>query len=154
MGFKDNNSNRSGEHERSSWVRMGLVILTLLLVGCATVVTPQDPQIVGQMLPFIRDGKTSREEVLNRLGEPANRYEGGRILTYELCEDNYLKGRLRLMEPRSNDEKSDVPRTKIRCGYSHGGYDLFNQDIVLSRYDLILVFGPHDLVERHSLVFK
>jgi hypothetical protein len=122
-------------------------------VGCAAVVAPQSPQIVSQMLPFIRDGKTPREEVLNRLGEPANRYEGGRILTYEMCEDFYLKGRLRLRDSRPDYERSEVRRTNIRCGSSYGGYNLLGQEFVLSRYNLILVFGPGDLIERHSLVF-
>ena len=140
MGLECNHSERSRERYRGSWARMELAIVALLIAGCATVIAPQDPQIVAQRLPFIRDGKTSKEEVLNRMGEPINRYENGRILTYTMCEDLYLKDRLRLSGTQPKSGKYDGPRTLILC------------DFTGDRYNLILVFGPDDLVERHSLV--
>ena len=118
------------------------LITAIMIAGCATVVAPLEPQLVSERLPFIRDGKTSKEEILNRLGEPVNRYEGSRILTYEMCEDISLEGRLRLMDTRPNDEKTEVRRTEIRCAFPPG------------RYKLILAFGPDDLLERHSLVLN
>ena len=73
---------------RAVGVNIGLVLAcTFLLTGCATVVAPLAPQLVSERLPFVHDGQTSKEEVLGRLGEPDNRYEGGRILTYKMCEE-------------------------------------------------------------------
>jgi hypothetical protein len=110
-----------------------------MIAGCATVVVPLEPQLVSERLPFIRDGKTSKEEVLSRLGEPANRYEGGRILTYEMCEDFYLKGSMRLSDTRPTDEKGEALRAAVRCSSERTN-------------NLILVFGPDNLVARHSVV--
>lgn len=101
-----------------------LLITAIMIAGCATVVAPLEPPLVSERLPFIYDGKTSKEEVLSRLGEPDSRYEGGRILTYKMCEDISLEGRLRFSNSCS------PKRTNT----------------------LILVFGPDDLIERHSLV--
>jgi hypothetical protein len=95
---------------RAVGVNIGLALAcTFLLTGCATVVAQLDPQLVSERLPFVQDGKTSKEEVLRRLGKPDHRYEEGRILTYTI-----------LYSERMNN--------------------------------LIFVFGPDALVERHSVV--
>ena len=79
---------------RTGDLNFGLFLVsTLLLAGCATVVVPLDPQLVGERFPFIRDGKTSKQEVLGRLGEPYSCYEGEQILTYVMCEDISRDGR-------------------------------------------------------------
>lgn len=39
------------------------------------------------LLDFLQDGKTTREEVFLHLAEPSATFEGGRILTYRLDED-------------------------------------------------------------------
>lgn len=111
---------------QSSGLQIGIVLWGALALACARPITPEAPQLVGEKFPLIVDGKTSKEEILSRLGKPSNRYETGRIITYEMCDDFHQPGRLR------------QENTRIRCG--------------LSRYSLILVFGPSDLVERHSLV--
>ena len=124
---------------RTGDLNIGLFLVSaLLLAGCSTVMQ-LEPQLVSERFPFIRDGKTSKEEILSRLGEPGNRYQGARILTYEMCEDFYLKGRLRLRDTRPKGEKSEMRRTAVRCSPQHPN-------------NLILVFGPDNLVERHSVV--
>ena len=108
-------------------LNIGLFLVSiLLLAGCATVVVPLEPQLVSERLPFIRDGKTSKQEVLNRLGEPDSRYEGEQILTYVMCEDISLGGGVRLSHT-------------VPCSSAHTN-------------NLILVFGPDDLIARHSMV--
>jgi hypothetical protein len=125
---------------RTGDLNIGLFLLSaLLLAGCATVVVPLEPQLVSARLPFIRDGKTSKEEVLSRLGEPDSRYEGERILTYVMCEDISLEGGLRLSQTRPTDKKGEALPGAVRCSPAHTN-------------NLILVFGPDDLVERHSVV--
>lgn len=125
---------------RTGDLNIGLFLVSaLLLAGCATVVVPLEPQLVSERLPFIRDGKTSKEEVLSRLGEPDSRYEGERILTYVMCKDISLEGRLRLSQTRTTDKKGEALPGAVRCSPERTN-------------NLILVFGPDDLVERHSVV--
>jgi len=108
-------------------LNIGLFFVSaLLLAGCATVVVPLEPQLVSERLPFIRDGKTSKQEILSRLGEPDSRYEGEQILTYVMCEDISLGGGVRLSHT-------------VPCSPAHTN-------------NLILVFGTDDLVARHSMV--
>jgi hypothetical protein len=125
---------------RTVGVNIGLVLAcTFLLTGCTTVVAQMEPQLVSERFPFVQDGKTSKEDVLLSIGEPDNRYEGGRILTYKRCGYTHLEDQLRLSNTRLSDEKGEALRAAVRCSA-----ELTNT--------LILVFGPDDLVERHSLV--
>ena len=76
----------------------------------------------SDLLSFIRDGATTREEVLLKLGTPSAEFEGQRILTYEIRIDK--KGEAHLIPP-------------LR-------YRLY--------HNLVLVFGPDAVLEKHSLV--
>lgn len=115
------------------------LIAAIMIAGCATVVVPLEPQLVSERLPFIRDGKTSKEEVLSRLGEPDSRYEGERILTYVMCDDISVEGGLHLSHTRTMDKKGEALPGAVRCSRERTN-------------NLILVFGSDDLVERHSVV--
>ena len=126
MGLRSNNSERSRDSYEGLLTRVCLVVMILLTAGCAAwTVAPQDQQFVSERLPFLRDGKTSRKEVLSRLGTPDYRHEGGRILAYKIWTCAMEEQRPLIAE--------------TRCGDS-------------GTYNLILVFGPDNLVERHSLV--
>src|SRR5215510_2549234 len=125
-------------------VTIGLVLsCTFSLTGCATatVVAQLEPQLVSERLPFVQDGKTSKEEVLRSLGEPDYRYEGGRILTYKMCyvpEPKWFPwGNYPLSSP-------EPPRPSYAFGAARCSPERTNA--------LILVFGPDNLVERHSMV--
>jgi hypothetical protein len=129
---------------RAVGVNIGLVLAcTFLLTGCATVVAPLEPQLVSERLPFVQDGNTSKEEVLRSLGEPNYRYEGGRILTYKMCYVPGPKwfpwGNYPLSPPTSEPLRSLHALGAAPCSPEHTN-------------TLILVFGPDDLVERHSVV--
>ena len=125
---------------RTGHLNSGLFLVSaLLLAGCATVVVPLEPQLVSERLPFIRDGKTSKEEVLSRLGEPDSRYQGEQILTYVMCEDIPLGGGVRLSHTGTTDKKREAFPGAVPCSPAHTN-------------NLILVFGPDDLVARHSVV--
>ena len=126
MGLRSNNSERSHDSYAGLLTRVCLIVTVLLVAGCAaSTVAPQDPQVVSETLPFIRDGKTPRKEVISRLGQPDYRHEGGRILAYKMwmCA-------VEVQMPLSEEIRCRDPGT----------------------YNLILVFGPDNLVERHSLV--
>jgi hypothetical protein len=68
------------------WLRkphgLAITVLLAMLTACASM-----PIGRHDLLYFLQDGKTIREEVFLRLAEPSGIFEGGRILTYRLGED-------------------------------------------------------------------
>lgn len=95
------------------------LVLGLCLAGCAAT-TP-----IGRadLLDFVVDGRTTREQAYLELGEPSGIYEDGLILTYRLDED----------------EAGYFP---IERGIGFMGI----------RYNLVLVFADDGVLKRHSLV--
>ena len=77
-----------------------VLLLGTLLGGCESAFFPRPrtaPPLGGQRrplaatigasaFPFLRDGETSRQEVLDRLGPPHSEYEGGRHTVERCCE--------------------------------------------------------------------
>ncbi len=68
-------------------------LLPLLLIGCATVGYSSDYEgdyyvnataRQHKWFPFLEVGKTQKEEIEQRLGQPHVRYEKGRIWTYRI----------------------------------------------------------------------
>lgn len=105
-----------------------MLIAAFTIGGCSQKVVTIDKRLVSEHFKFIHDGSTSQKEILNRLGEPANQYENGRILTYLLHENrNY---QLNVVTSFIN------PGRNIRNVY----------------YNLVLVFGADYVLERYSLV--
>jgi hypothetical protein len=98
--------------------RSASALVLVLLGACAT--TP-----VGQpdLLTFVEDGRTTREQVFLALGEPSATYEDGRILTFRLARD---EGGYFLVE------KAPGFRSV--------------------KYSLVLAFDDAGLLRRHSLV--
>jgi hypothetical protein len=106
----------------------------LLATGCATPkVQPADPQLIftSDLLSFLQDGVTTREEVVLKLGLPSAQIEGERILLYQLRTDE--DGKWHLVAPRWN-----AP-TGLRA-WSEG------------TMSLVLVFGENGVLRKHSLV--
>ena len=126
MGLKSNYIQRFCETREGFVLRVYLIVTILLVAGCAaSTVAPENSRVVDEVVPFIQDGKTSRNEVLSRLGDPDYRHEGGRILAYRMW--------------RCAMEEQVPLSAETRCRDP-------------GKYNLVLVFGPHNLVERHSLV--
>jgi hypothetical protein len=111
-----------------------LAVVVSLLAACATSTTkPVAPASIPaiSVLAFLRDGETTREHVLLRLGVPTAQLEGERILMYQLNTD--AKGRWYLSPPEWDPAKG--MRT-WKTGTS----------------SLVLVFDAAGLLQRHSLV--
>jgi len=102
------------------------MIFVLGAVGCSSYVAPLEPQTTRSWLPFLIEGRTTQEEVLNRLGTPFNQYEDGNISVYILREN--LNSRLQVGDLGRRDD--------------------WNSEI----YNLVLVFGPTKILEKYSLV--
>jgi hypothetical protein len=104
------------------------LILGLILAGCAT---PAPLKGRPDLLNFLEDGKTTREEVLTTLGQPSGRFESERILTYQLG-----------YEPKHN-------------GYyvaerhpASSGWPVWTA----SQFSLVLVFDDGGVLQKRSLV--
>ena len=93
-------------------------VLASCLAACGTT-----PVGNSQLLSFLQDGSTTREDVFLHLAEPSSTFEAGRIQTYLLDEDpnGYI-----LMH---RDEKR------------------WN-----GKYSLVLAYDEHGVLRRHSLV--
>lgn len=97
-------------------------MLAGLLVGCATTVTlPADPHL----LDFLRDGQSTKETVVLKLGQPSAVLESGRILTYRVGQE---KDRGCFLREASTTNWLEL------------------------KFSLVLVFDPSEVLERHSLV--
>ena len=115
---------------------IGAAIATIVMVtGCATTphVQPADPQLLfkSELLAFIQDGVTTREEVVVKLGIPSAQFEGEKILMYQLRADQ--TGKWHLIAPQINTST---------------GFRAWREGTV----SLVLVFGGHGVLRRHSLV--
>lgn len=115
--------------------RVALVLaFAFLATGCATPkLQPADPQLVlkSDLLNFLQDGVTTREEVVLKLGIPSAQIEGEKILMYQLRADEGEKWHL------------IAPRWNVNSGlrtWSEG------------TGSLVLVFGDNSILKKHSLV--
>jgi hypothetical protein len=114
-----------------SW--MMSVALGAAACGCAARSTPaQVADVERSQLAFVRDGVTTREEVLLKLGVPSAQFEGERILTYRLGLN--AKGALAPMSP-------EVAAEDHR-------YAVWTR----AAYNLVLVFDPRNVLQRHSFI--
>jgi hypothetical protein len=105
-------------------LRVAAIVLgTVCLAGCAT------PPIQGanpRLLEFLRDGTSTRDEVILALGQPSATFQQERILTYRLGEDA-TQGYF-VEQPHSTSPWLGV------------------------RYSLVLVFDAGGTLQKHSLV--
>jgi hypothetical protein len=93
-------------------------LIFLTVVGCAS--TPIGNK---QLLSFLQDGVTTREEIYLQLAEPSATFEGGRILTYRLDEDG----------------SGYVLSKRVGRGFT-------------AKYSLVLAIDEKGVLRRHSLV--
>lgn len=92
--------------------------ICLMLAACAT-----EPVGHKNLLEFLTDGVTRRDDILGELGVPSARYERSQILAYRLRKD----------EDRY-----------VLVGRSRGWYGV--------HYSLVFVFDEDGVLRRHSVV--
>ena len=116
-------------------VRLASCLATALLASCsALALTPVKPEESHTgILAFLQEGRTTREEVLLRLGTPNGQFEGERILTYTFRKrpDGWLR------EGRSWDDNKKRFKYTGWAGFPH---------------NLVLVFGAEGVLTRSSMV--
>lgn len=99
-----------------SWRSIALICVAL--AACATA-----PVGRKDLLEFLTDGATRREDVQLKLGEPAAQYDGLRVLAYRLVKDE---------------------AGYVIVGQRNNWYGV--------QYNLMLVFDGDGVLRRHSLV--
>ena len=111
-------------------------LVLVILSGCSP--TPKTRVIEdasnSERIPFIREGVTTREEIMTRLGAPVSFYENQRIVIYWMHENKTGKFQV-------------VPQRAMPID-PEGGITW-----KLGLHNLVLVFDDHNILERHSLVF-
>ena len=107
---------------------LAAAFLALTLAGCATAPPPKGR---ADLLDFLTEGQSTREEVVLRLGHPSGKFERENILTYRLG-----------FEPK-NRGYYVVEREAAASGWPTW---------VNARYSLVLVFDETGVLRRQSLV--
>jgi len=64
-----------------------LLLIAVLAFSCATKRQVIDPQLEGDRFGYLQDGKTNRQEIIDRLGNPRHSYENGRIVIYSWFDE-------------------------------------------------------------------
>ena len=125
-------------HEKGSIRGLQLIMLAMAIVllatGCATPhVQSADPQLLfkSELLGFIQDGVTTREELVVKLGIPSAQFEGEKILIYQLWADQAGKWHL-VSSQISSNYGSMVSQTGMSS--------------------LVLVFGDDGVLRKHNMV--
>ena len=65
------------------------IYFVLPLVSCATASPPVEKSAEKTFLEFFEDGKTTKQMVILKLGQPSGTFEGERILTYRIGRDEH-----------------------------------------------------------------
>jgi hypothetical protein len=104
------------------------LVAALALVGCAAT-TPLKGR--ADLVGFLADGVTTRQDVIVHLGQPAGRFENEKVLTYRLGYEPKNKGYYVV-------EREADP----------AGWPTWKQ----AKYSLVLVFDTAGVLQKHSLV--
>jgi hypothetical protein len=111
------------------------LLALLLVVGCAAT-----QQVVNReahpQLDFLKEGVTTKEEVLLKLGIPAAQFEGERILLYRLRE-------------RQNEGLVVIPP---ELGYRDARLAPVRSPWGTGDYSLVLVFDEKNTLSKQSLI--
>jgi hypothetical protein len=105
--------------EDAMWRCLQAVLVGLVLAACST-----PPIGHRDLLNFLRDGATRRDDVYLHLGEPSARYEDSGILAYRIGRDD--------------------------GGYFSAGGS--RADWSIAPWSLVLAFDSGGVLVRHSLV--
>jgi hypothetical protein len=104
---------------------LAAALATLLLASsCAQHATVVAPEAVSERFKFLRDGETTRREILDRLGDPSHVFELDHVVVYLVREDYY--GRLKV-DPGNTNENDRL-------------------------YHLVIQFTSDGAMERHGLI--
>jgi hypothetical protein len=121
--------NLSKKHHGFGKVFVAAALLAWMVVGCAT--TPPPLKGAPDLLSFLADGKTTKEDVIMKLGQPSGQFEAEKILT---CRLGY--------EPKNNGY-AVVEREATGSGWPTW---------TAAKFSLVLVFDDAGILQKHSFV--
>jgi hypothetical protein len=122
-----------GRVDRIPWFFLLFVFLLFAGFSCAPTQQIVNIETEAKWLSYLEDGKTTKEDVLLRLGLPSAQFEGERILTYRMMpsEEEGLVVVSRELDARD---------------------PWLSQWARLAEYSLVLIFDDQHVLKRHSLV--
>jgi hypothetical protein len=112
-------------------LRLFVVSILGPALGCAYGVPLSIAEVETKHLAFLRDGETTREEILLKFGDPTGIFEDGRILTFRLEASETA------VIPVRREYDRDLP------GVTHWR---------LANLSLVAVFDDKNVLRRHALV--
>jgi len=112
-----------------------ILMVISLLFSCTNKLYVANEDFEKKHLPFIIDSKTSREEIILKLGEPSWVFENGRIFTYRL----------------SIDHRGNIKPVRIDNNKNDPNFSYYSPPAV-SYYSLVAVFSDKGILEKHSLL--
>jgi hypothetical protein len=157
-----------------SFCRILLVfILFLMLIGCAHEKLDEalvsEPYVRQRWLPFLAEGKTERNEIIQRLGKPTSSFQDGTILGYRLIlveegrdvsekeyrdiivnrESAYLSGYYGWVDNRRKvlSEKGSLFTVREQ-NKEEKLFEILSRE---AEYSLVLVFDNRGTLARHRL---
>ncbi len=98
-------------------------LFAFVFTACALPIMTVNKVDQQEWLQSVEDGKTTRDEILLKLGEPSAQFEGGRILTYRM--------------EVSEDERFGKKLVKVKGD---------------SEFTLILPFDGKNTLKKHNLL--
>jgi hypothetical protein len=110
---------------------IGLCLVTLAIAtGCATMSPPAEKIADKTLLEFLEDGKTSKQMVILKLGQPSGTFDGEKVVTYRIGSEEEKGYFLLDRQPRG-------PRLGDWTG---------------TKFSLVLIFDEHNILQKHSMV--
>ena len=110
-------------------MRLAAYLLLPLLVGCAATSPLAEKIAEKTFLEFLEDGKTSRQMVMLKFGQPSGTFERERILTYRI----------------GKDETGYFMLDRQAGGPVSGGW-------TGTKFSLVLIFDENNVLQKHSMV--
>jgi hypothetical protein len=158
---------------RSFCRTLPLFIMLLLLTACAAETLNEsfvsEPYVHERWLSYLEDGKTKREEIIQKLGEPTSSFQDNTILGYRLIlveegralsEKEYRSVLINFESAylgRNYGWLNDRRKLLSEKGALFTVRDQNKEDKLLeilsreAEYSLVLVFDDHDTLAQHSL---
>lgn len=109
--------------------RVAAYVLLPLLTSCATTGPPAEKIAEKAFQEILQDGKTLKQMVMLKLGQPSGTFEGERIFTHRIGKDD--TGYFML------DRQTVAPR---------------RYDWTETKFSLVLIFDEHNVLQKHSMV--
>ena len=100
----------------------------MLMAGCVSHRSVMSQDARHKLIPFVKDGNTTRDEIKQRLGEPSKVFKQGKVWIY------FLK--LKEAENTNQDKLVVCDERTPTC----------------PDYHLVLSFAGTDVVQKHSLI--